>query len=146
MPNSGDLLDANVWLALVVDGHPGHARAREFWETEATMPCAFCRITLLALMRHLTNPAIMAEDVLTPAAAWEKRGELLALPEVQLLGEPAGLDDSLGGWCNLGRTSPNLWTDAYLASFARCSKLRLVTFDQDFSRFTGLNLLILKGA
>ena len=32
-------------------------------------------------------------------------------------------------------------TDAYLAAFAVCAGLRLVTFDKDFERFEGLRLL-----
>jgi predicted nucleic acid-binding protein len=63
---------------------------------------------------------------------------------VRTLTEPAGLDVCLGAFCNLGRTTPNLWTDAYLAAFAKCAGLRLVTFDQGFSRFKGLELLTLK--
>ena len=85
----------------------------------------------------------MGDDVLTPTVAWRKRGEFLALPEVRFLTEPAGLDEQWGKFCDLGRTSPNLWTDAYLASFARCAGLRLVTFDRGFSRFSRLDLLIL---
>ena len=91
-----------------------------------------------------TNKAIMGDQVLSPAAAWKKLQQFLALPEVNCLAEPPGLDERLGDFCNLGRTSPNLWTDAYLAAFARCAGLRLVTFDQGFSRFKGLELLILK--
>ena len=37
----------------------------------------------------------------------------------------------------------NLWTDAYLAAFAKCAELRLVTFDKGFTRFPGLDALIL---
>ena len=131
MPSSADLLDANVWLALVAEAHAYHDRAEAYWESEASPVAAFCRVTLLAFLRHLTNKTIMGDHVLTPSAAWQKRGEFLALPEVQFLTEPAGLDQQLGKFCNLGRTSPNLWTDAYLASFAKCAGLRLVTFPAD---------------
>ena len=34
-------------------------------------------------------------------------------------------------------------TDAYLAAFARCAGMQLVTFDTDFARFEGLDLLVL---
>ena len=37
--------------------------------------------------------------------------------------------------------SPRLWTDAYLAAFALAGGHRLVTFDQDFLRFPGLEVL-----
>jgi toxin-antitoxin system PIN domain toxin len=145
LPNSTDLLDANVWLALAAEGHVHHARAKAYWENEGAPVVAFCRVTQLAFLRHLTNRTIMGDAVLTPTLAWRKRGEFLALPEVRLLSEPARLDEHLDKFCALGRTSPNLWTDAYLAAFAVSARLRLVTFDRGFSRFSGLDLLVLKG-
>lgn len=141
--NAGNL-DANVWLALAAEAHTHHERAKAYWQKEAAPAAAFCRVTELAFLRHLTNKAIMGEQVLTPAAAWKKRTEFLALPEVQRLAEPAGLDAQLAKFCDWGRTSPNLWTDAYLAAFAKCAGLRLVTFDRGFARFIGLNLLVLR--
>jgi predicted nucleic acid-binding protein len=101
-------------------------------------------VTQLAFLRHLTNKTILGDQVLTPALAWGKHAEFLALPEVRFLAEPPGLDESFGKLSQIGRTSPNLWTDAFLASFAQCEGLRLVTFDHGFARFTELELLILK--
>jgi len=143
LPSSTDLLDANVWLALAAQAHAHHDRAKAYWENEAASISAFCRLTQLAFLRHLTNKAIMGGQTLSPSAAWKKLREFLALPEVKYLAEPGGLEERLGDFCNLGRTSPNLWTDAYLAAFAACAGLRLVTFDHGFSRFKGLELLIL---
>jgi|ERR1035438_617307 toxin-antitoxin system PIN domain toxin len=134
----------NVWLALAAEAHAHHDRAKAYWEKEAAPVSAFCRVTQLALLRHPTNKAIMGDQTLSPAAAWKKLQEFLALPEVKCLVEPAGLDERLGDFCNLGRTSPTLWTDGYLAAFAKCAGLRLVTFDHGLSRFKELELLILK--
>lgn len=144
MKNSADLLDVNVWLALVAQAHSHHQRAGAYWEKEAAACSAFCRVTQLGFLRHLTNKTIMGDQVLTPAEAWRKYEELRQLPEVQFLNEPADLDEKMGSLSNLGRTSPNLWTDAYLAAFAQCGGLRLVTFDQGFSLFKGLDLLLLE--
>ena len=132
-----------MWLALAAEAHTHHDRAEAYWENNAAPTAAFCRVTQLAFLRHLTNKTIMGEQVLTPLVAWRKSGEFLALPEVQFLTEPAGLNEQWGEFCDLGRASPNLWTDAYLAAFARCAGLRLVTFDRGFSRFSRLDLLIL---
>jgi uncharacterized protein len=144
LPSSTDLLDANVWLALAAQAHVHHDRAQAYWAKEAAPKSAFCRLTQLAFLRHLTNKTIMGDQTLSPSAAWKKLGQFLALPEVEWLAEPAGLDARLEDFCGLGRTSPNLWTDAYLAAFAQCARLRLVTFDHGFSQFKGLELLILK--
>ena len=144
MPSSTDLLDANVWLALGVEAHTHHRRAREYWEKEAASVVALCRLTHLAFLRHLTNKSIMGKQTLTPSAAWTKGVQFLDLPEVKLLPEPAGLDEQLRRFCQAGPTSPNWWTDAYLAAFAKCAGLRLTTFDQGFSSFAGVDILILR--
>ena len=83
LPSSTDLLDANVWLALAAGAHTHHDRAKAYWENEAAPVSAFCRVTQLAFLRHLTNKAIMGDQVLRPLAAWKKLQEFLALPEVR---------------------------------------------------------------
>ncbi len=143
MPATADLLDANLWLALAHERHTHHARARRYWETEGLPLAAMCRVTQMALLRLLTNKVIMRDEVLSPAEARKACQNFLSLPEVQWLGEPAGLDDQWWMFSDLGRTSPNLWTDAYLAAFAKCAGLRLVTFDQGFTRFPDLETFLL---
>ena len=143
MGSSADLLDANVWLALAAEAHSHHEPARAYWEKRAAPVAAFCRITQMTFLRLLTNKTVMAGNVLPPSAAWTKVAEFLALPEVQFLSEPHGLEETWRAFAQTGRLSPNLWTDAYLAAFAKCAGLRLVTFDKGFSRFEDLNCLIL---
>ncbi len=58
-----------------------------------------------------------------------------------MLPDPEGVDELLAQWVRDGIVTPRLWTDAYLAAFAVAGNLRLVTFDKDFERFPGLNLL-----
>ena len=144
MPSSADLLDVNVWLALAVEGHSHHPRAAHYWDAEAAPQAGLCRVTQLALVRLLTNRTIMGRLVLSPMAAWKMQQEFQALPEVRFLDEPSGLEDQLGRFCSTNRMSPNLWTDAYLAAFARCASMRLVTFDRGFSAFPDLDLLVLE--
>ena len=54
------LVDANVWLALAVDGHVHHVAATKWFDARSEGSCAFCRLTQLAILRHLTNTKIMA--------------------------------------------------------------------------------------
>lgn len=63
------LLDVSVWVPLSAPDHVHHGRARRYWEREAPEEIAFCRITELALLRHLTNPRILGEAALDGAAA-----------------------------------------------------------------------------
>jgi toxin-antitoxin system PIN domain toxin len=137
-------LDANVWLALAVEAHTHHQRARTYWQQEAAPVAAFCRVTQMAFLRLLTNPAVMGTQVLSPSAAWAKTSDFMRLPEVELLDEPLGVEDPWERFATAGRTSPNLWTDAYLAAFAVQAGLRLVSFDKGFSRFDGLSTLTLE--
>ena len=48
-------LDANVWLPLVWDGHAASESAHR-WASRQTADFVLCRVTQLALLRHLTNP------------------------------------------------------------------------------------------
>jgi len=68
-----DLLDASVWLPLCAPDHVHHRRALEYWEREGAEELAFCRVTALALLRHLTNPRILGPAALDggqPGAPW----------------------------------------------------------------------------
>jgi hypothetical protein len=53
-----DLLDSSVWLPLSAPDHVHYPRARRYWDDEAVDELAFCRVTALVLLRHLTNPRI----------------------------------------------------------------------------------------
>ncbi|MGE0542045.1 MAG: TA system VapC family ribonuclease toxin [Dehalococcoidia bacterium] len=139
-----DLLDASVWVALTHADHVHHPRARRYWENEALGPVAFCRITALALLRHLTNRHIMHAGVLTGDAAWRTYRRWRALPSVVFLPDPADVETHLEHISRLVELTPRLWTDAYLAAFTLAGGLRFVTFDHDFTRFDGLDLLLLE--
>jgi len=140
-----DLLDVNVWLALSLPDHPHHPRARKYWFEKSAVQLAFCRITSLALSRLLTQPKVMGGDPLTVSQSWKAYRAFRELPEVTLAPEPDGCEARLGAWTEEQDARPRLWTDAYLAAFAISGAFRLVTFDRDFQRFSGLSLLQLEG-
>ena len=139
-----DLLDASVWVPLSAPDHVHHARARRYWDEEAAGELAFCRVTALALLRHLTNARILGDATLDGAAAWRALETWLAVARVTFLGEPAGVDELLGRWASRLDLRGGHWTDAYLAAFAAASGCRLVAFDGDFGRYPGLEFLHLK--
>lgn len=85
----------------------------------------------------------MGEDVLPPKAAWEALEILEADERVVLLHEPDGVDVVLKKLVKARAASPNLWSDAYLAAFAMVAGLKMVTFDQGFSKFAGLDAVLL---
>ena len=138
------LYDANIWLALAFASHPHSRLATEHFERrDATNPATFCRATQLAFLRLLTTPAIhqaYGSGPISNALAWEKCQELLALPQVQWLDEPSGLDELWQTFACLNSASPKVWMDAYLAAFAIRQQVELVTLDRDFRRFEAMGL------
>jgi hypothetical protein len=139
-----DLPDLNVWLAFSVADHTHHQRARDYWYEEAADQLAFCRLTALGFLRLSTNAKAMGGQPLTVSQAWQSYRAFRQLPEVLLAAEPEGCEDWLERWA-LGKSpAPGQWTDAYLAAFAKAGGLRLVSFDGDFTRFDGLELLHLE--
>ena len=141
MATTIDLPDVNVWLALSAPRHAHHERARRYWQEESAPQFGFCRITSLALARLLTNAAVMVGDPLDVRAAWRVYQGWLGHSRILVLPEPDGCDRLLSDWAERRVFTPRLWTDAYLAAFARLSNARFVSFDGDFARFDGLALL-----
>lgn len=146
MPRPGlaaraDLLDVNVWVALSASEHPLHPRARRYWRDESGERLALCRVTVLGFLRLTTHTTVMGGQPLTAEEAWEAYSAWRKLDDVWVASEPDGCDALLADWAGRGIITPRLWTDAYLAAFAMAGGLRLVSFDRDFTRFDGLDLL-----
>jgi toxin-antitoxin system PIN domain toxin len=133
-----------VWVALAAADHVHHEHALRYWQEESAESVSFCRVTALAFLRLVTNAHVMQHAVLTSGEAWALLQEWLRLPEVSFLNEPVGLDEQLGQFSRVMSIRPKLWTDAYLAAFAIAGNHRVVTFDGDFEKFSGLNLLLLQ--
>ena len=138
------LVDANVWLALAVDAQFHHATAKAWFEGQSDESCAFCRITHMALLRHLTNAKIMGTaNVLSQQQAWQAFEKLSADARVVYLDEPPALTPVFQSLTQSPFPSHKQWTDAYLAAFSGCLHLEIVTFDTDFRSFSDLNVQVL---
>ncbi len=132
------LVDANIWLAIAVDGHIHHAAATSWFDAQAERACAFCRITQLALLRHLTNAKIMGTaNVQTQIEAWRAFEALAADPRVVFLDEPPGIAVVFKSLTQLPRPAHKRWTDAFLAAFAMSLGMEVVTLDADLTFFDG---------
>ena len=144
LTKSGDLPDVNVWLALSAPDHLHYERAQQYWNEESAEYIGFSRITALGYLRLTTNRHVMGGSTLTMPKAWQAYSTLMAQPRVRFLDERADMESIFEPWALTGIVSQKNLTDAYLAAFANAASLRLVTFDSDFARFPGLNLLHLK--
>ncbi len=136
-----DLPDLNVWLALADPDHQHHGRARHYWEAESHAQVAFCRTTMLGLLRLLTHPKVMRGAPFTPAEAWNIYRAFMALPEVAFLPENPRMESRFAAWTDRSGFIAHRWTDAWLASHAVATASRLVSFDSDFRAFEGLSFL-----
>jgi toxin-antitoxin system PIN domain toxin len=131
MPKSTIFLpDVNVWLALASRRHI-HAPICAAWLNSIEGgEVAFCRVTQMGLLRLLTNESVMGLDVLSSRDAWRAYRTMLADERVQFAPEPFALEEEWRKMTAQDRPAPKIWTDAYLAAFARASGMQLVTLDR----------------
>jgi len=148
MPNPQpelDLLDVNVWLALVDENHVHHARARHYWEQESALQIAFTRVTMLGFVRLLTHLVVMQGKPFTAREAWSAYLAFRQLPEVVWIGEydrdANDADALLERWLDTTNFTTLQWTDAHLASIALTHGCRLVSFDGIYRKFQPLAFL-----
>ena len=137
------LIDVNVWLAAAWARHRHHSVAKGWFDREED-ELAFCRVTQMALLRLLTNPAITGRDVLSRRRAWDVVDGLMADSRVRFLSEP---DSLVALWVTFSKRDDHdhlLWTDDYLAAFAQGANAELVTLDRVFrSRYPAVRVLVL---
>ena len=105
--------------------------------------CAFCRVTQMALLRHLGKSKIMGRFAQSQQDAWRIYDKPTQDPRVLIITEPATLGTTFRSLTQADSPSHALWTDDYLAAFSMEIGAQLVTFDQRFSRFSGLDLLVM---
>ena len=141
--SNGDLLDVNVWLALSAEGHAHHGAAQTWVAGRESRPLIFCRITQMALLRHLTTAAIMGSHVCTQKTAWRIYDGALTRPGTHFLSEPPTLEKTWRDRTASDQFAAKTWTDAYLTAFARGHELRLVTFDRAMRKYVGTDVLVL---
>ena len=125
--------DVNVWIALTYQRHIHHRVASSWFEgLDIEARVCFCRFTQLSLLRLITTDAVMGDEVMTQAQAWDAYDLWLSDGRLLFLDEPPNLDPVFRSLSRQRYPSPKTWADSYLAAFAAASDLRLVTFDQAF--------------
>lgn len=135
------LVDVNVWLALVHEGHEHHTPARNWFHGLGARDAAFCRLSQLGVLRLLTTAQVMKGSVLTMSAAWQLMDGLQQTGRVAFLDEPPGLEPLVRQLTSSDPASPKLWSDAYFSAFAERAGMRLATFDKALAE-TSSGLLV----
>ena len=130
-----------MWLALASPAHQHHSSAVAYWEEQASQQVLFCTVTALGLVRLVMQPKVMGDAALTAAAASALLDQFVQQPGVSYAQPSSEGWDVFHGFMRQSELSPRLCTDTHLASLAIINQWRLVSFDQDFQLFPGLNLL-----
>ncbi|MCL4203747.1 MAG: PIN domain-containing protein [Pirellulaceae bacterium] len=143
-------MDINTWIALSIETHPQHRRARSWYEQTPLRPgdLLFCRQTELGFLRLITQAAVMARCGVRPLSnteAIEFLDSLYADPAVSREDEHPATRSLWLQFAQGQQSSPKVWMDAYLAAFAVSHGIELVTFDEGLKNFQehGLRLLLL---
>lgn len=139
------IVDANVLLYAVNSDSPQHRTARDWLDRalSGAETVAFTWIVLLAFLRISTHPGIFsrklaAAEAFDVAEAWMSQpGAVVLEPGGRHIGMLRGLIESVG-------TAGNLVNDAHLAAVATENGAAIVTFDNDFARFAGARLQLLR--
>ena len=109
----------------------------------ASHSCCFCRVTQLGFLRLSTNRKVFPLDALPLDEAWRVYDELLRDERVAFADEPEEIEAAWRNATRLKKFSTNLWSDAYLAAFARPADWEIVNFDRGFAHFKDLRHTIL---
>ena len=131
--------DVNVWLAATHQQHVHHQAAVEWIRSQSGCEFYFCRVTQLSFLRLLTNEKVMGDEVLSQQGAWNAYSRWMNQLPVRFSAEPDPVEldrffQKLTTQSRRSRSSPKLWADAYLASFAKCTGFVLVTFDKALAK------------
>lgn len=137
------VLDVNVLLAAFRADHAHHSVARPWLEAtlEAGTGILVPDFAWVGFVRLVTNTHIF-EVPSTPAEAFEFVDALCASPSYAGI---QGLSDGLSMFRDTVLDSDawgNLIPDAYLASIARAHAVPVASFDRDFRRFDGLEIVV----
>ena len=129
------LADVNVLFAILVAGHVHHDLAWSWWEDRNDESVALCWPTRLGVLRLLTNPKAMDGNPVLPEDALAAWNDLSHDPRT-LWSDPApGLEMYFRRNVDGRQSSPNLWSDAWLAAHAESQGFRLTSLDSGFRLF-----------
>ena len=139
------IADANVLLPLLTEGHAHQAPAVDWWDSCDNGDVGLSLPVRMALLRLLSNTKVIGSSVLRPAAAWKAVQSLIDDPRIEVLDQvPAGHGKLWYDNVSQREPSPDLWTDAWLATLAQAHDCEMVTFDRGFRSFSKLNLRLLE--
>jgi toxin-antitoxin system PIN domain toxin len=138
------LADVNLLLALADPAHEAHGRSSEWYDgLSSGSRLWICRHAQMGLLRVLASETVMQGKPLTLRESWAYYGQLMQDPCIFGALEPRGLQPVWVGLSIEFGASPKVVADSYLAAFAIVGGYTLVSLDQGFRKFAGLNPVLL---
>ena len=137
------LPDINLWLALAFESHFHHDSAKRWFDGSPSGSFYFCRLTQPRFLRLASNPKVFQEDAVSLSRAWDLYDVIMSDPRVTFVDESENVESYWRAYTRRPTFSPNIWSDAYLAAFARAAGLELITFDKGFAQYKSLSCTIL---
>lgn len=133
------LVDANVLIYAFNQDSERHLEARAWLDRslsgQATV--GFSWVALLAFVRLTTKPGLFPQPV-SSGIAMAQVTDWLAQPSARLLQPTERHSSILDGLLAAAGTGGNLVNDAHLAALAIEHRAEIVSYDSDFSRFSGV--------
>jgi hypothetical protein len=102
----------------------------------------FCRQTQLGFFRILTTEAVMENEALTQQQCWTLYEKWIAGGFAIEQPEPLDIGPAFRARTFAAEPAPRTWMNAYLAAFAECAGLTLVTFDRALAARTKGSILL----
>jgi toxin-antitoxin system PIN domain toxin len=137
------VVDVNVLLAAHLRRHPLHEPARGWLARALSDPnqaVVVPELVWVGFIRIGTNPRVFEVPSTMAEAVSFSRG-VIAAPSYRAVPGLGGDLESLFKLCLDGPLSPRLVTDAYIAAVGLAYACPVATFDRDFRRFDGLELV-----
>lgn len=136
------LLDVSTCIAGFWAGHVHHPGTRAWLDAASDGSLAICRVVHLGWLRHFTNPAVLGDDALTRAEAWDFAASVLADARFGWVEEADDLDARFAELAAQPDRSHKVWTVDYLAAVALSGGHSFVTLDAKFAgRYPDLRVI-----
>jgi hypothetical protein len=137
------IVDANVLLYAVNETQAQHARARQWIEQalNGNEAIGFAWIVLLAFVRVATRRPLFP-SALDVDTALDQVNRWLGAPPAVIVQPTTQHASVLHGLLSSVGTAGNLVNDAHLAALCIEHHARVCSFDRDFARFPGVNVIV----
>ena len=138
------ILDANVLISVIDGASTRHAVARSWIQRQAAAGeiLGIPWVCLLAMVRICTLPSVLARPLTIEQALVAAERLLGNAESVRLIADGPQHFPSFSRLLREAGVGGNLTTDALIAAIALAHGGRVASFDRDFARFAGIQVIV----